>query len=230
MFESFGLGLLSQSSLLIAGLLACWVKIPSRFVGMLGGFGAGAMLAAVSFDLIGEASHLSQLQLAGWMLIGAAIYVLGDKFVEKRFGSEGTGGSLGIIVGSIVDGVPESLIFGMQIAVGGALSMSFLASVWISNFPQAIAPSADLSAAGWKTRKLGLLWTGVIVACGVASVAGFAISSLNASAAGDRVAALAAGGILTMLTTSLMPFSWERGGYWAGTATVVGFCLSYFGT
>lgn len=230
MFESFGLGLLSQSSLLIAGLLACWVRFPQKVVGALGGFGAGAMIAAVSFDLIAEASHLSHLELGMWMLLGVGIYVAGDKLVEARFGSEGSGGSLGIVVGSVVDGVPESLIFGLQIATGAPISMSFLASVWVSNFPQAIAPSADLHEGGWSSRKLGVLWAGVVVACGVASAVGFLLASVDSAAAGDRVAALAAGGILAMLTTSLMPFSWERGGYLAGVATVVGFCLSYFGT
>lgn len=43
------------------------------------------------------------------------------------------------------------------------------------------------------------------------------------------LAALAAGGIVTMLTTSVMPFSWERGGCSAGTTAVVGFALSYLG-
>jgi len=230
MFESFGLGLLSQSSLLLAGLFTCWVKVPRRIVGALGGFGAGALIAAVSFDLIAEASHLDHLQLGAWMLIGAAGYVAGDKLVEKRFGSEGTGGSLGIVVGSIVDGVPESIIFGMQIATGYPLSAGFLASVWVSNIPQAMAPSADLFASGWKPRKLGFVWSGVVVACGVASLLGYLVASIDSSSGGERVAALAAGGILAMLTTSLMPFSWEHGGYTAGAATVVGFCLSYFGT
>jgi ZIP family zinc transporter len=43
---------------------------------------------------------------------------------------------------------------------------------------------------------------------------------------GDRMAALAAGGLLAMLTNSLMPFAFERGGALAGVGTVVGFCLS----
>ena len=107
MFESFGLGLLSQSSLLLAGLLACWVKFPQRLVGALGGFGAGALIAAVAFDLIAEASHLSHAQLGSWMLLGAAVYIVGDKLVEKRFGTGGSGGPLGIVVGSVVDGCPS---------------------------------------------------------------------------------------------------------------------------
>jgi zinc transporter, ZIP family len=50
--EAFGLGTLAQSSLLLAGLLVCWVTVPTRLVGILAGFGAGAMIAAVSFELV----------------------------------------------------------------------------------------------------------------------------------------------------------------------------------
>ena len=46
MLEALGWGLLAQSSLLIAGLLVCWVTVPTKLVGILGGFGAGAMIAA----------------------------------------------------------------------------------------------------------------------------------------------------------------------------------------
>lgn len=54
-FEAFGWGFLAQASLLLAGLLVCWVRVPTKLVGILGGFGAGAMIAAVSFDLLPEA-------------------------------------------------------------------------------------------------------------------------------------------------------------------------------
>ena len=45
-------------------------------------------------------------------------------------------------------------------------------------------------------------------------------------ASGDRAAAFAAGGLLAMLTDSLMPFALARGGTWAGLWTVVGFAAS----
>ncbi len=55
MLDAFALGLAAESSLLLAGLVACWVTVPRRLVGILAGFGAGALVAAVSFDLIAEA-------------------------------------------------------------------------------------------------------------------------------------------------------------------------------
>jgi ZIP family zinc transporter len=68
------------------------------------------------------------------------------------------------------------------------------------------------------------MWGMVVVACGVAAVLGFAIGAHGG--AGDRAAGLAAGGVLAMLTNSLMPFSYERGGRLTGLWTVVGFVLA----
>ena len=227
MLEAFGWGLLAQSSLLVAGLLVCWVTVPTKVVGVLGGFGAGAMIAAVSCDLLPEATaHIEPWQTGLWMLVGVAVFLVADQLVERRFGSQGAGGAMGIIVGSVVDGVPESAILGIQVGIGATISLSFVAAVFISNIPQAIAPSADLAASGLGPRRLGQLWLLVVLACGVAAALGFLATDLSGAVEGDRAAALAAGGLLAMLTNSLIPFSFERGGALAGVATAVGFCVS----
>ena len=122
--SAFALGLLAQSSLLIAGVVASWVPIPRWLVGVLAGFGAGAMLAAVSFDLVAEADALSNVEFTLFALLGVGVFLLGDRVVERRFGDEGTGGAMGIVVGSVVDGVPESIIFGIQLATGLPVSAS----------------------------------------------------------------------------------------------------------
>ena len=62
--------------------------------------------------------------------------------------------------------------------------------------------------------------------CGIAAALGFLATDASGAVQGDRAAALAAGGLLAMLTNSLMPFSFERGGALAGAATALGFCLS----
>ena len=231
MLDAFGLGVLAQSSLLLAGLLVCWVRVPTRLVGILAGFGAGAMISAISFDLVPEAqAHIEEWQTVLWMLLGVAIFLLGDWVVDKRFGTAGVAGALGIVVGSVVDGVPESGIFGIQIGTGVEISVGFFLAVFVSNIPQAIAPSADLAASGWGVKKLGTLWLGVVLACGVAAALGFLWTDATSAANGDRLAAIAAGGLLAMLTNSLMPFAFERGKNMAGLATVVGFCLTLFTT
>lgn len=54
LLKAFGLGTLAQASLVLAGLIVCWVKIPTRIVSILAGFGAGAMISAVALDLLAQ--------------------------------------------------------------------------------------------------------------------------------------------------------------------------------
>ena len=228
--QAFGVGSAAQASLFFAGIVVCWVTVPRRVVGVLAGFGAGAMVAAISFDLIVEAEGLANWEIGLVMLGGAAVFLVGDRLVERRFGEGGEGGAMGIVVGSVVDGVPESVILGIQLATGIPLSFSFIAAVFVSNIPQAIAPSADLAAAGWGPARLGRLWIAVVAACAVAAALGYAVADVSSEVTGSGMAALAAGGLLAMLTNSLIPFAYERGGELAGVATVVGFCVSLVGT
>ena len=198
---------------------------------ILAGFVAGAMISAVALGLLPVAEvHIALWQTVLWMLIGVGVFLLGDYVVDKRFGSEGAGGAMGIVVGSVVDGVPESLIFGIQIGIGATISPTFLAAVFVSNIPQAIAPSADLAGRGWGPARLGRLWVMVVLGCGVAAGLGYLLTTATSDAYGERAAALAAGGLLAMLTNSLIPFAYERGKQLAGVATVVGFCLTLLGT
>ncbi len=122
------------------------------------------------------------------------------------------------------------VIFGIQIGAGLTISPSFLAAVFVSNIPQALAPSADLRKAGWSVQRLGTLWLAVVLACGVAAALGFVITQYFLGAQGDRAAAIAAGGLLAMLTNSLIPFAYERGGQLAGVATVIGFLTGIVGS
>ena len=68
-----------------------------------------------------------------------------------------------------------------------------MAAVFVSNIPQAIAPSADLRAAGWSAAKLAQLWGVVVLACGIAAALGFLVTQVAVDAMGDRAAAIAAG-------------------------------------
>ena len=184
------------------------------------------MIAAVSFDLVPEAEVLDRWQFALWMLLGVGVFLLGDSVVERRFGSEGTGGAMGIVVGSIVDGVPESLILGIQVGAG------------LGDQPELrrrglrLQPAAGDRALGQPPRlgvgpeEAGRPLARRVLACGVAAALGFFFTDVTADVQGDRAAALAAGGILAMLTNSLVPFSFERGGALAGAATAVGFCAA----
>src|SRR6188474_2527713 len=197
MLQAFALGAIAQSSLLLSGVIPYVTRIPDRIIGILAGVGAGALIAAVAFDLVPEALDVRETAL--WFLVGAGIFLVADHVIERRFGADGAGGALGIVLGSVVDGVPESLIFGIQLAAGVPLSVAFLAAVFVSNIPQALAPSADLMRSGWPIGRMVTLWGSVVIACGVAAALGFLLASDLPDVVGARAAAIAAGGLLAML-------------------------------
>lgn len=224
-FNAFLLGGLAQSSLLLAGLAVYWIRPSTKVIGGLAGFGAGALIAAVAFDLIPQAEELVEWETAIWLLVGALIFVVADNIVEKRYGEGDDAGPLGIVVGSVVDGVPESIIFGIQIATGQMLGAAFIGAVFVSNIPQALAPSAALAESGWSRAKVAGMWGVVVLACAVTAWLGY-LGGNAIGASGDRAAAIAAGGLLAMLTDSLMPYAMQKGGSQAGVWTVVGFAAA----
>ncbi|NTU71886.1 MAG: hypothetical protein HGB10_08740 [Coriobacteriia bacterium] len=225
MLEAIGIAVVAQLALVISGLIVYRFTLSDKVIGLMAGFGVGSLIEAVAFDLVAESKGLAGWEFGLWMLLGAAVFLVGDWIVEKRFSEEGSGQAMGIVVGSIVDGVPESVIFGIQVATAFPLSPSFLIAVFISNFPQALAPSADLARAGWKRGKLVGMWSLVLVACGVASALGWGLANYFSDITGDRMAALAAGGLLSMIAVSMMPFAVQRGGNLVAVGVVLGFCL-----
>ena len=58
-------------------------------------------------------------------------------------GQEG-GSSLAIVLGTVLDGIPESMVIGLTIFEGGAVGAAYLAAVFISNLPEAISSTAGL--------------------------------------------------------------------------------------
>jgi ZIP family zinc transporter len=225
MLEAFVVGALAQSSLVLSGLLVYFVTLPSKAVGQLAGFGAGALLGAAAFQLAPESEAIAGAEIAFWMLVGGGVYVIADLLIERRLGSEGGSNSLGIVVGNINDALPESLIFGIQLGTGLVLSVPFVAAVWVSNIPQALPPSVDLAKSGWKMGRLVLMWGSVVLLAGVFSAVGYGVAQAIGDVVGARVAAFTLGGLITMLMTSMIPFAYEKGGVATGIWATVGFVI-----
>lgn len=224
MLSGFLYSAIAQSPLILGGLLVYWFAIPRRIVGWLGGYGAGALFSAIAYSLIPTADTLATWEILVYIVLGAALFVLLDNLVEKRFGEQA--GALGIVLGAIIDGVPESVLFGIWLASGTAISTAFLSAVMVSDIPQAIAPSADLARKGWKWAKVAGMWAGVVLICGTAGAVAYWFGSVFPQDTGARISAMAAGALTAMVTSTLVPFSFERGGVMTGFWAAAGFALS----
>jgi ZIP family zinc transporter len=74
------------------------------------------------------------------------------------------------------------------------------------------------------------MWGAVVLTCGGASSLGWVVASNVDTVTGARTAAIAAGAVLAMLTASLVPFAYQKGGAGAALGTVVGFCAALIGS
>src|SRR5829696_2073773 len=96
MGAAFGWGALAASSLLFGAVLALARRWPDKQVGVVLAFGAGALISAVSFELVEEGVALGA---TGWVGIGLATgalaYFVADGLVERMSGSS-AGGALAL--------------------------------------------------------------------------------------------------------------------------------------
>lgn len=210
-------GLLAAGSLLIGQVLATPLGRSRRTVGLMMAFGAGTLISAVGYELIPEENLVLGWEIGAAFLAGAVVYYVGARLVDR-------GGSSGValFLGALLDGIPESFILGLGLALGGEISLAFLAAVLISNTPEGLAGTDDMRTAGVPERRITTMWVGLTLVCGVASLAGYLVAD-SASHTGEIASAFAGGAVLTMLADSMVPESYERAGRVAGLLTVLGF-------
>ena len=137
------------------------------------------------------------------------------------------GRALAIVLGSVLDGIPESMVIGLTIFEGGAVGAAYLAAVFISNLPEAISSTSGLVTGGWKTSRIVWMWIVIAVVSGVASLAGYALFQDSPPSTVAFVLAFAAGAILTMLADTMMPEAFEHGGKLTGVVTTLGFAVAF---
>ena len=237
MGEAFAWGMVAASSLVIGAIVALLFKISLRTIGLIMAFGAGVLISAAAFDLVEEASGMSSGN--GWgiggLFAGCTVFFVGDWLIGRAGGSERkdarggqeSGSSLAIVLGTVLDGVPESMVIGLTIFKGGAVGAAYLIAVFISNLPESISSTSGLLASGWKKAMVLWMWIGIAIVSGLASLAGYVLFQHSSPDVVAFVLTFAAGAILTMLANTMMPEAYEHGGKWVGVATTLGFAVAF---
>ena len=235
MLEAALWGFIASGALLIGAGIGIWAHVSRRIVALVMGFGGGALISAVAFDLTAEAFGLGGTgPTALGLAAGGLTFFVGDLLLERaaaRSGAEGRkagGAGLAIVLGALLDGLPESIVLGASLLGGNGVSASFLAAVFASNLPEGLAGARDLRDGGRSPRWILGLWLAVVAASGVAAGLGFSLLGDMPAGPAAIVQAFAAGAILAMLADSMFPEAFEYGGIGVGLATVFGFSFAFF--
>jgi len=228
---------LATVTLLIGMALAYRNLVSPRWTALIMAFGAGAIISAAAYQLVlgAVAEEKGSYFLVGLgIAAGALTFYFADKWVdhlggEQRMdfdGGQAAGTGTGILLGSLLDGVPESLVLGISLVHSPQVSIAFIFAVAISNIPQGLGGTAGMLTSGWSRSRITKLWLAFCAASIIAAGLGYALAQWASSANGAVVDAFAAGSLLVMLTDSMIPESYQHGGKETGLFLVLGFCVA----
>jgi ZIP family zinc transporter len=235
MGSALGWGALAASSLVIGAALSFVRQWPERQVGYVHAFGAGALISAVSFELAEEGLEVGGAAVTGVGLgVGALTYYLLDGLIARRMAtghgrqgrSEGSGSGTALALGAFLDGIPEQLVLGINIAAGAGVGVSLLVAIFVSNLPESLGSATDMSAAGRPRKAILRLWLLVAAICALASLAGYLVADAVSGDAKAAIDGFAAGALLVMLIDSMIPDARHDAGRGAGLVTVLGFAVA----
>ncbi|OZM57176.1 hypothetical protein CIB95_06830 [Lottiidibacillus patelloidae] len=214
-------GIIAGSALLIGAVTGIYSKISKRLTGLIMAFGTGALIAAASFELLSEALKESSIfNVALFFILGALIFTIGDFAVikfggkERKRSKEGNSGSQGLAIffGTILDAIPESVIIGALIAKDASMNIVLISSIFISNFPEGLSSSIGLKKGKFSDKKILTLWSSVILLSAIFSIVGYLVMDKVSDNIFAGLSAFAAGAIIAMVSSTMMPEAFEEGG------------------
>ncbi|MDQ3868750.1 MAG: ZIP family zinc transporter [Thermoproteota archaeon] len=248
--ESLLWGFIASIPLLVGSIVASYVNLPKNIIATIMAFGSGVLVAALAFSLIEEAFRLAQESIppviigfaAGGISYSIVNYILnkkgGTKHRKKSHGENAGGGKnasgLALLIGSVMDNIPENMALGISLVTGGAVNVVLIVAIFLSNFPEGLSSSQGMKAHGRSKRYILSLWSIAVIIGTISAGIGFSfLSNTNPSIISIAIS-FAAGAILVMLAESMIPEAHgeEGGGEGVGVsriglATMAGFAIAF---
>jgi ZIP family zinc transporter len=232
-------GAVSGSAVLIGALMALFLPIRTKLIGFIMAFGTGVLIGAAAYELLDDSANEGGLvpTIIGFTA-GAVVFTLFDWYISRKGGSgrkrsirgtdgsQKSGGGLAIFAGTVLDAIPESIMIGASLISGQGVSLLLVIAIFISNIPEGLSSTAGLKQDGYSKSKVVLLWLGVLVISTLASGAGYTFMDHASGYTTALIASFAGGGIISMVSSSMMPEAYEDGGPLTGLVAALGMLCS----
>jgi zinc transporter, ZIP family len=97
--------------------------------------------------------------------------------------------------------------------------------VLVSNVPEGLSATSEMRSTSSPSR-LYRMWVAIAVVSGIAGALGYAAARWMPGVDGRDIQAFAAGAVLTMLASSMIPEAYEEGGRRVSLFTALGFAIA----
>jgi ZIP family zinc transporter len=234
-------GFFVGSALVIGAAVGYWARPSKRVVATVMAFGSGVLISALAFDLMEEAYAAGGLWWANVGLLGGALLFTGANHLvsqrgakhRKRSGDQQPseddhpGSGVAIALGSLLDGIPETLAIGLSLLGGKGLQIAAVIAIFLSNLPEGLSSAAGMRNAGRSPRYVLGLFLAIAVVCGISATLGYAVLGSFPEAVAAVAIAAAAGAVLAMIVDTMLPEAFAETHAWAGIVTTIGFLLAF---
>ena len=235
MWDAIFWGAISGSAVLLGALVALFIPIKKNIIGYIMAFGTGVLIGAAAYELLEESIHTGgMVPTAIGFGAGAIVFTVLDLWISKRGakgrkrsnGTEENSSGIAIFIGTVMDAIPESIMLGASILGGGSVSFLLVVAIFISNIPEGLSSTKGLLSSHYSKGKIFLLWLAVLAISAIASGGGYLFLDHASESVMAIVATFAAGGIIAMVSSTMMPEAYEDSGPITGIFAAAGLLVS----
>tara|TARA_A100001011_G_scaffold176510_1_gene185208 strand:+ start:11433 stop:12299 length:867 start_codon:yes stop_codon:yes gene_type:complete len=209
----------------VSAIFGAKFKISKKFISIALAFSSGVLIALLTYDLLDVSFELGGLfpTIMG-LLLGIFTYIFLNKLISnlgarlahspssnKRCKTESNDEKLSyaLIVGALIDGIPESASIGISLLENRIVSASIIVGIIIANIPEGIASGAGLKKSGYNLKNITLIWLIVASLCSLSSFLAFIFLSNVSLSFQALIIAFAGGGVLAMVLQSVVPEAYQ---------------------
>jgi zinc transporter, ZIP family len=234
MLQALLWGGLAGSALFIGAMVGLYFNLRKQIVAYVMAFGTGVLMGAATFEMLFESAENGGLLataigfLCGAILFTFINYLLARKGANQRKRSQqnpsGHSG-LAIFVGTMIDSLPEAIVIGISM-IDAKVSMVLVIAIFISNLPEGLSSTIGLKHDQYPKSRILFLWISAFVLTAFCSLAGYMLLDGASEEVIAFINTFAAGGIVAMVSSTMMPEAYEDGGPIVGLITSVGLIIS----
>lgn len=235
-------GLVSGLALVIGALGGYYIRFSERAIAGIMAYGSGVLISMLTFDLMGESFRQGGIipSCLGF-LSGAIVYTIANEILavygarnRKRSDKqkstaeeEADNDSMGIALGALLDGIPESVVIGVSLLAGNGVSLVAVVAIFLSNLPEGLASATGMKKAGKSKKFIFGMWLGIAIISGISSYLGYTIFGKLDDTSIAVSGAFAAGAMLCMIIDTMIPEAFAKTHKAAGIIGVLGFLTAF---